>query len=272
MFKFFAKLFGYLLNFLNDLFGNYGLAIIVFSVVVKFILLPLTIKQQKSLKKANEMQAEMQKIKEKYGNDTEKLNQEVIELYKRTGASPFSGCFISIIQFILIISVFIMVRSPLTYVKKIDTDTIQKYSTQLNEKGNNSKYIEVDIIREFGEENKDVKINMNFLSIDLSTVPTEDAKNIKGWIIPVLYVITAILSMKLTNKKQKSDAQNQTEEQKQMNETMSYMMPIMTVSIASIAIIAPLGLSLYWFMSNILMIIERICIDVIQNKKEEAEL
>lgn len=277
MFKFFASIFGSLLNYIYKIIGNYGLSIIVFSIIVKLLLLPMTIKQQKSMKKANEMQGEMKKLQEKYKNDKEKLNQEVMELYKRTGANPFSGCFISIIQFILIISVFIMVRSPLTYMKKVDNATINKYVNQLKEeKGEETSknYPEIAILREYGKNNEELNINMDFLGIDLSTIPTQNATDIKGWIIPVFYVVTSIISIKMTtNAQQKmrknSDIQNdeQAEQMEQMNKTMNYMMPIMSISIA---IIAPLGLCLYWFISNILSIVERIYVDKIQEKQEEA--
>ena len=99
--SFFANLFGYVLKFLYDLVGNYGAAIILFSVLVKLIMIPLTAKQQKTLKKNEKMQGEMKQLQFKYKNDPEKLNQEVMALYKREGMSPLSGCFSSIIQIIL---------------------------------------------------------------------------------------------------------------------------------------------------------------------------
>lgn len=272
MFGMLASVFGELLNFLYNLIGNYGVAIILFSIIVKLILLPMSIKQQKSMKQANKMQEEMIKIQEKYGNDKEKINQEIIELYKKTGTNPFSGCFISIIQFLLIISVFIMVKSPLTYVKKVDTNVIEKYKTELKEKkgeNTNTAYPEIAILREFGDSNEQIYLNMNFLGIDLSAIPTDSNSDIKAWIIPILYVLTSILSMKLTmntqNNKSEKDNENQAA---QMNKTMMYMVPIMSVSIA---IIAPLGLALYWFMSNILSIIERLFVDKFQKQKEEVQ-
>lgn len=269
MFKMFASIFGSLLNFLYNLIGNYGLAIILFSVVIKLILLPISIKQQKSMKQANKMQEEMKKLQEKYGNNQEKLNQEIIELYKKTGASPFSGCFISIIQFLLIISVFIMVKSPLTYVKDINTEVIEKYTNQLREeKGEEaaSNYPEIAIIKEYGKENEEIYINMDFFTIDLSDIPTNSEMNWKTYIIPFLYVVTSIISMKLTTNMQKgnNESENPTA---QMNKTMMYMIPIMSISIA---IIAPLGLTLYWFMSNILSILERILSDKFQKQQGEV--
>lgn len=263
MFGALANIFGSLLKFLYDLIGNYGFAIILFSVIVKIILIPISIKQQKSMKKATKMQEEMMKIQEKYGNDTEKINQEIIELYKKTGTSPFSGCFMSIIQILLIISVFMMVKSPLTYVKKTDASVIEKYETQLKqEKGEEtvSNYLEIAIIKEYGKNHEEININMNFLGIDLSSVPTESNFNVKTYILPILYVITSIVSMKLTVKAQNTG-------NPETNKVMMYMVPIMSISIA---LVVPLGLILYWFMSNALSILERIITNKFQKQQEEV--
>ena len=89
---FISQIFGYLLDWLYSFFNNYGIAIIIFSVILRVILIPITIKQQKSMKKNAELQAEMSEIQKKYKNNPEKLNQETIELYKREKMSPFSGC------------------------------------------------------------------------------------------------------------------------------------------------------------------------------------
>ena len=117
---FISEIFGYLLDWLYNVFNNYGIAILIFSVILRVILIPITIKQQKSMKKSAKLHAEMSEIQKKYKNNPEKLNQETIELYKREKMSPFSGCLSSILQIIIIFSVFWLVSQPLTYMKKID--------------------------------------------------------------------------------------------------------------------------------------------------------
>ena len=87
---FISEIFGYLLNWLYDFFNNYGVAIIVFSVILRVILIPITIKQQKSMKKSAQLQKQMNEIQKKYKNNPEKLNQETIELYRKEKMSPFS--------------------------------------------------------------------------------------------------------------------------------------------------------------------------------------
>ena len=290
MISFFANIFGYLLDFLYNLVSNYGLAIILFSLIIKLLMLPLSIKQQKTVKKNTKIQEEMKQIQFKYKNDPERLNQETIELYKREKMSPFSGCFSAIIQLVLLFAVFYLVRSPLTYMKKIDSDIINKYQTQVKEEGlsKNNSYPEIEIIREIenlkslekNQENKDeiesLYINMEFFGLDLSKVPTQSLDDFKVYIIPVLYVISSFISMRISTNMQNNKREENKEENKesefnsieQANKSMSWLMPIMSVSIA---IIAPLGLALYWLINNILMIVERLVLNKIFDNEEEKE-
>ena len=90
MIEFFANIFGYVLNFIYNIIQNYGLAIILFSILIKLVLLPLSIKQQKTMKKSAKIQEEVKAIQDKYKNNPEKLNQETLALYKRENMSPFS--------------------------------------------------------------------------------------------------------------------------------------------------------------------------------------
>ena len=181
MFQFFANIFGYVLNFIYNLVQNYGLAMILFTLVIKLLMLPLSIKQQRTMKKSAKLNEQMRVLQFKYKNDPEKLNQEMMKLYKEENMSPFSGCLGTILQFILLISIFYMVRCPLTYMKKVDTNKINNYVTQLqeSEKTVSAAYPEIDLIRkvEFLEEkNPDdeelKKIDINTVSYTHLTLPT----------------------------------------------------------------------------------------------------
>lgn len=297
---FISELFGYVLNALYNLINNYGISIIIFSVLLRIILIPITIKQQKTMKKSNKMQEEMRQIQFKYKNNPEKLNQETIDLYKREKFSPFSGCLSAILQLVIILAVFWMVSQPLTYMRKVkDSELYNEYKTKVEENSNiKSSYKEIAIInavetdyKEIEEQLKDenvenkeeliarkdslekLRINMEFLGIDLSKVPTQNLNDWRVYVIPILYVITTFISMRMTTKMQQTNKNNEDKAEElqsmeQMNKSMSYMMPIMSISIA---LIAPLGLALYWLVSNILMILEIIIINKIMNSKEEEE-
>lgn len=278
MFSFFASLFGYLLNAIYGVVNNYGLAIIIFTVILKAVMLPISIKQQKTMKKSAKMQVKVKEIQEKYSNDQVRQSQELMDLYKKENMNPFSGCLSSILQFIIILSVFYLVSSPLTYMKHLDTNLVNEYAQKAQEQSESQiRYREIAIIKAFSNVDEKVRLNMNFLGLDLSDVPTQNAKDWKVFVIPVLYVITSIISTKLTSnmtqkKKEESEEDKKKNENDEMsaiedmNKQMMLMMPIMSVSIA---LIAPLGLALYWLVSNILMIGERLIINKFFKGNEE---
>ena len=309
----FANLFGYILNFIYNVVNNYGLAIIIFSILIKLAMLPISIKQQKTMKKTTKIQNKMKEIQFKYKNDPENLNRATMELYKSENMSPFSGCFSAIVQIILLFAVFYLVRSPLTYMKKVDSEVISKYTTimQQNELTTNSAYPEIEIIRdidkikelkvkeqqneiqetneqneESSENNEDkidlseikdeeletFNINMEFLGLNLAQVPT-NTTDWKAYIIPLLYVLVSIISLRLTNPTKNKKKNESSEENKeefdpmlQMNKNMNIIFPIMYLSVA---LIAPLGLALYWLTNSLLMIIEKLTLNKVLKDEEE---
>lgn len=311
MIAFFANIFGYVLNFIYEIVKNYGLAIIIFSILIKVLMIPLSIKQQKTMKKSTKIQKKLKEIQFKYKNNPEMLNQATMEVYKSENMSPFSGCLSAIVQIILLFAVFYLVRSPLTYMEKVNPDIINKYSKIVKENNlsTNSAYPEIEIIRELDniknlkntentnneeqttEENKtdlaeinndetdSLYINMDFLGLNLAQVPTRSS-DWKAYIIPVLYVIVAIISMRITNptntnkkaakenkdEKALSNPEDEFDPMAQMNKNMNMMFPVMYLAVA---LIAPLGLALYWLMNSLLMIIERLILNKLLKDEEE---
>ena len=276
MFQFFANMFGYLLQWMYNLVNNYGLAIILFTVTIKIILIPLSIKQQKTMKKSAELQEKMKVIQFKYKNDQEKMNQEIMSLYKTEKMSPFSGCLTAIVQMLLLLSIFYLVRSPITFMQKLPQENVNNYINQLKEgeKAVSNVYPEIDLIREYNylkeinpeDENVDkLNLQMNFLGLDLSKIPQQNMGDYTVYIIPVLYILSSFISIRLTTSRQakmnnkksenveidgttgeelkpEEDGKNEVDTVMQTNKMMSWMMPIMSISIA---FVAPLGLALY---------------------------
>ena len=306
MIAFFANIFGYILNFVYEIVKNYGLAIIIFSILIKLLMIPISIKQQKTMKKSVKLQSKMKELQFKYKNNPEKLNQETMELYRQENMSPFTGCLSAIIQIILLFSVFYLVRSPLTYMKKIDKSVIDKYTGIIKEYklSENNQYPEIDIIREIDniknlknnndilqsgeeidlttikdEELEQMSINMDFMGLNLAQVPTKSS-DWKAYIIPILYVLVSIISMRLTNPtKTKNNNVEENKDEKalakpeeefdplaQMNKNMNIMFPVMYLAVA---LIAPLGLALYWLINSLLMIVERLALNKLLQDEEE---
>jgi len=275
MISFFADIFGYVLNLLYQFVNNYGLAIILFSIILKLIMLPISVKQQKTMKKSAKIQEKAKEIQEKYKNNPEKMSQETMDLYKRENMSPFSGCLSSIAQIIILFAVFYLVRSPLTYMKKVEPSLIEQYTNEIKQEENykDTAYPEIAIIKQKGNTDEKVHVNMEFLGLDLSSVPSQDLSDWRVYVIPGLYVLTSFISMQMTTsmqtkkKEEENGEPNEMDAVVQANKSMSLLMPIMSVSIA---IIAPLGLALYWLVNNVLMIIERFVLNKFLKDEEEA--
>lgn len=370
-----SEVFGYVLNFLYQWIGSYGIAIMIFSVLLRLLLLPITIKQQTTMKKSAAIQEKTKQLRFKYKNDPERLNKETMQLYKDEKMSPFSGCLSGILQIVIILAVFWLVSQPLTYMKRVNNDETLKniyegYKTEIEQNnGGRVNYIEISIIakieeeykqtvkdiedydgyvkrinelnaeekedkeeanseeseeinseevvedseettevvnnEEIKEENKitvltkeqliekrdnldKLRINMEFFGLNLSKVPSQNMTDWSVYVIPGLYVITSFISIKMTTSAQKKKKKenelkeiNENGESKekdsqdemmdsmgQMSNTMLYMMPIMSISIA---FIAPLGLALYWLVSNLLIILERLVLTKIIKSKEGDE-
>ena len=224
----------------------------------------------------------------------------MINLYRNEKMSPFSGCLTAIIQFILLISVFYLVKSPLTFMQKVPAENIGKYTQQLQEanKTLNNVYPEIDLIREYEflkEKNPEdgniekLNLKMDFLGLDLSKVPQQNMGDYKVYIIPILYIISSFISIRMStsmqekmNKKNKEKdntivedstgkelivkEENEIDAVMQTNKMMSWMMPLLSISIA---FVAPLGLALYWLVNNILMIAERLVLNKIIKTEED---
>lgn len=285
MLKFLANLLGYLLNSVYGVVNNYGIAIIIFTILFKIVMLPISVKQQKSMKKNSDMQKKVLEIQEKYSNDQVRQSQELMDLYKQEHYNPFSGCLTSIIQMIIVLSMFYLVSQPLTYMKHIEPGIIDTYVNQITEEtGTAPRYREIAVIKAMSEKDENVRLNMDFLGLDLSDIPSENYTNWKVYIIPVLYVFTSFISTKLIslvskdNKKEEKKANEEAKEEKaenketeamaEMNKQMQLMVPIMSVSIA---LIAPLGLALYWLIGNLFAMGERLILNKFYRKEEEEE-
>ena len=110
-----AKPIGYLLALIYKLVGNYGISLIILTVIVKLVLYPLYAKQIKSTANMSDMSEKAKEIQNRYANDKEKMNEEMQKLYAETGFNPMSGCLPMLIQFPIIMGLFALLRNPMKY-------------------------------------------------------------------------------------------------------------------------------------------------------------
>ena len=110
-----AKPIGYLLALIYKLVGNYGISLIILTIIVKLVLYPLYAKQIKSTANMSDMSEKAKEIQNRYANDKEKMNEEMQKLYAETGFNPMSGCLPMLIQFPIIMGLFALLRNPMKY-------------------------------------------------------------------------------------------------------------------------------------------------------------
>ncbi len=124
---------GWVLRVCSDLTGNYGVAIILFTVLIKAVLMPLTVKQQKSMLKTQKLQPLLMEIQQKYANDREKLNQETMKLYQKYNVNPMSGCLPLLIQLPILMMLYWVVRKPVVYIMGFGQDEVWRIVSAVTE-------------------------------------------------------------------------------------------------------------------------------------------
>lgn len=216
--SFIAEPLGRLLQLVYGVVGNYGVAIIVFTILVKLVMIPLTIKQTKSMKNMQEIQPKLKQIQNKYKNDKETMNEKVMELYKEHNVNPFGGCLPLLIQFPIIIGLFTVLRQPENY----------------------------GLAREIVEQGFLWIENLSAQPNDYITFSLEnfELSMLKHMILPLLAGVTTYISTKTMSAGQ-SAAGGQ---QQSMQKMMLYFFPVMIIFWG---FGFPAGLTLYWVVSNL---------------------
>lgn len=289
MFDFIANPLGQILLFIyNNLsFANYGLAIIIFTVIIKLILLPLTVKQYKSTAKMQVIQPQIQEIQKRYKNDKEKLNQELMKVYQENKVNPAGGCLPLLIQMPILFSLFYVLREPLKFMYNKTPEVIEKIMAVVPESFTEGFYKQVGVmnylnqfpekIQELGLENlitRDEVLNLNFIGLNLGVIPSYKWADITGdpstyiplLLLVVIGVVITFISSKMTMPKKKDDNKNNKSAGAGMQNSMLYMGPIMTL-IFSFSL--PAGVVLYWIAGYIFQIFQQLYINkhIIDNKE-----
>ena len=275
--------FGYLLGWLYQLTSSYGLALILFALLVKLVLMPASAKGKKSTMKMSRLTPQMNLIREKYANDQQKMNMAVQELYKKEGVSMTGGCLWSLLPLLVLLPLYSVVRQPIIYMlhESMETtsaimNTIKEAMPNLVNSGNlyYEQMLAAPLLPQFAEELKGIVsnpqtlegLNFQFLGIDLARIPNIAIWNWDnfGWanwgllLMPVLSVASQFVSMfvmqkmnnsLVTNEKGIQDQEAAKESQmNKTNKTMMYIMPLMTLWIG---FTVPAALSLYWFIQGV---------------------
>ncbi len=123
---------GFILDLFYKIIGNYGFAIILFTVFIKLALFPLDLKQRRSMAKTQKIQPLLMEVQKKYANDKEKLNQETMKLYQKYGINPASGCLPMLIQLPIIFALYWVIRKPVFYMMGVSAADIWRIAEAFN--------------------------------------------------------------------------------------------------------------------------------------------
>ena len=251
---------GWLLRTIYQTVGNYGVALILFTLFTKILLFPLSIKQQKSTAKQAAYTPMIQEINKKWANDKARQQQELQKMQEEYGFSPMSGCLPLLIQFPIMFGLIDVIYKPLRYVIGLSNEVITAATDVASKMMTLSSYSPQSTIIQAIQQSPDSfssivsadkmelirSFNPNFLGFNLTEMPTF-AFNMM-LLIPILSVVTMILLQWLTTRL------NGTSDQMQGGmKIFSYSMSIM---FGWIAFKVPAGVSLYWIMGNIFGIIQ----------------
>ena len=255
---FIAKPMGMLVKLLYDMvsvldteyLSAYAISIVLSTIIFKAIILPLTIKQTKSMKKMQDLNPQIKELQEKYGKDPQTLQRKQMELYKEANYSPFAGCLPMLIQFPILISFFYVIRSPEIYVfsNQEAYDLINKSFLWISDLGFTENFVFENGI-------------INGLSMGM-TLP------FLGAAVPILAAVSGITTY-LTSKMSMAGQPAGNEQAMATQKSMNMMMPVM---IFVFAIQFPSGLGLYWVISNIFQLVQQyIIMNSSKNPKEELK-
>ena len=237
--------FGWLMYGLYHLVSNYGVALVLFTLIVKLLLFPLGLKQQKSTVKMQIIQPKIQEIQAKYKNNQAKMNEELQALYSKENYNPMSGCGTLLIQFPVIFGLLDVVYKPLTHLLRFSKETITALTEVAGTLG--------------------IATTGYAPQINISGTPNLPWQGGWNWlvIIPLLSGLTALLSSIISMKNSPNMGQ--------AGASMKMMMYIMPLISIWFTFMVPIGVGIYWTLSNVFGCVQSLVLNKIYNPKEVAE-
>lgn len=275
---FIAEILSIFIEPLYKVLQNYGWTIIVFTVVLKLVTMPFTIKSQKSMARMQQVQPLISEVQRKYANNREKQQEELMKIYDKYEISPTGGCMPMILQLVILMGFIQVVYKPYTFILGIGKDVISAAAQAVNidiSKISNQLILNTaeyrPVLDKLAEDGINTNLNLDFLGIDLTKVLSENWKDdITLWILPIialaLTIISTVVSQRSANAKQNENQKKdpQAQQAQAMTKSMYVMMPLMT---AWITFTMPLGCALYWSISTLTQMIQQFIVNEFVVKK-----
>ena len=263
--------------------GSYGVALILFTLVIKLVLLPFQLKSKKSMLRMNRMSGKVKEIQTRYANNRERQQQEISELYAREGINPMGGCLWSLIPFPILIALYNVIRYPLRYFMTLSQETVEKITQMATSlgyvapEGNKAVYSQINLA-EFihqhwasfeGKFDGLIDLNYSFLGMDLSAIAKDGFSQFPGggwavWGLLLLPIIAAAIQFFMSQRSAKNSSGAEAGSMK----TMMYMMPLMTLWIGYSM---PSALCVYWIAQSAFAFVQEVVLDKFFNKILDRE-
>ena len=281
---FLAVPFGWVLSALYSLTDNYVLSIVLITVIVKCLLLPTSIKQQKNSARQTRLNTKVNKIKQKYAGNQQKIQEETQALYQREGFGMGNmGCTTMLIPLVVMIGLYGVIYAPLTKVLNFSTATVEKLKTfmgivaEAGKNDNASRMVELNILNKFTEYKDSLgeilseaeiadlaklKDNFMFMGMDLTQTPNTKEFNLL-WLIPIFACLTALASSLFMYSRQRK--QNPEMAKNPTMGCMTFMSPAMSLWFT---FMFPAGVGIYWIISNILSFIQQVALAYLYSPKK----
>jgi YidC/Oxa1 family membrane protein insertase len=232
----FFEVFSTALAAIYSVVGNFGLSIILLTIAVRVVLLPLTIKQTKSMREMQRIQPQVKRLQQKYKGDRQKLNAETMALYKEHGVNPFGGCAPLLLQFPVLIALYWVIRQPLEYMQHI-ADWVLPRALERNP---------LDVNRFLGLR-LDCSAATARVGEGSEFVPVACGDGIVD-MLPYLVLIAAMGFTTYYQQRQMQAAQGPSSPQAQQMQMFTRIMPIFLMVIGYTF---PAALVLYWTITNV---------------------
>lgn len=274
IFNFFGSILGYLLWALYSIFRNYGVAILLFTIILKVVMFPMSVKQQRSMASQSKVSEKQKELQKRYANNQQKYNDEVMKLYEKEGVNPGSGCLTTLLPFPIMLGIFYSVIMPLSNTLHIASDTIQQATDYISRipgvasASGLGLYSELQIIRHFDvlrpnltmfspEDISKIEFfsqGFKFMGLDLLASPQGSGFLTFLWMIPVLSLVLSFGMQWYSNKVMGQGAATNG-----CSKAMMYVFPLISVYWA---FIMPAAVGVY----NIVSILTSFGQTIIMNK------
>lgn len=279
------KPFAWLLLLFYNYFG-YGVALMLFALIIKVVLFPVSLKGKKSMIQMNMLSGKMQKLQKQYGKDRERYNLEVQKLYEKEKVNPMGGCVWSLIPMVFLIVLYAIIREPLVYMMNVPSDMIKTVS-EITGVANTGAYPQIAMAQALndstileavkaalGEAGKDVfPMDFSFLGLNLTQTPDIAFWKNLSWqsvglvLLPVISALLSFLSMKVSMATNKLNNQVNNDTAEKTNRTMMYTMPLISLWIG---FTLPAALCVYWIAQSIVMMAQEVLCGRLLKKDYEA--